>query len=177
MGTAQGVSANLGQQRQVFEGISGKMVTLGARFPIVNSLLNAIRRKKSKVRAWPFLGTLPRGCAVARLVGRGWVCMAGQLEWAWVWAVLRPKCCPSELAWAKLVHLLGCYMVRPATSTTSAPPVMTTAALCACRTPSFCLAWWGCARCSYSSTGGTSRIQTAQGRGGGGCKRGAAGRG
>lgn len=49
IGQAQGVSANLQQQRAVFDSIGGKMSNLGARFPVVNSLLNAIRRKKSKV--------------------------------------------------------------------------------------------------------------------------------
>lgn len=51
MGQAQSVSSNLQQQRAVFDSIGSKMTNLGARFPVVNSLLNAIRRKKSKVRA------------------------------------------------------------------------------------------------------------------------------
>ncbi|GAB4814536.1 hypothetical protein N2152v2_001582 [Parachlorella kessleri] len=48
IGQAQGVSSNLQQQRHLFDSIGGKMSNLGARFPVVNSLLNAIRRKKSK---------------------------------------------------------------------------------------------------------------------------------
>ena len=52
IGQAQGVSSNLQQQRQLFDSIGGKMSNLGARFPVVNSLLNAIRRKKSKVGGW-----------------------------------------------------------------------------------------------------------------------------
>lgn len=49
MGTAHGVAAGLGQQREVFEGVSGKLGSVGAAFPVVNTLLNAIRRKKNKV--------------------------------------------------------------------------------------------------------------------------------
>ncbi|KFM22829.1 Golgi SNAP receptor complex member 1-2 [Auxenochlorella protothecoides] len=48
MGTAHGVAAGLGQQREVFEGVSGKLGSVGAAFPVVNTLLNAIRRKKNK---------------------------------------------------------------------------------------------------------------------------------
>ncbi|KXZ44881.1 hypothetical protein GPECTOR_61g834 [Gonium pectorale] len=45
---ASNVSGNLMQQRRVFEGIGDKLLAVGARFPVVNGLLNAIRRKKSK---------------------------------------------------------------------------------------------------------------------------------
>ncbi|EFJ40319.1 Qb-SNARE, Gos1/GS28-family [Volvox carteri f. nagariensis] len=45
---ASNVSGNLMQQRRMFEGIADKLVTVGSRFPVVNGLLNAIRRKKSK---------------------------------------------------------------------------------------------------------------------------------
>lgn len=48
MGTAQSVGAGLGQQRTVFEGIGGKMSSLGAKFPVVNTLLNAVRRRKNR---------------------------------------------------------------------------------------------------------------------------------
>ncbi|KAL4429846.1 hypothetical protein ABPG77_010963 [Micractinium sp. CCAP 211/92] len=48
MGTAQAVSSGLGQQRAVFEGIGGKMSSLGAKFPVVNTLLNAVRRRKNR---------------------------------------------------------------------------------------------------------------------------------
>ncbi|GIL67626.1 hypothetical protein Vafri_20975 [Volvox africanus] len=45
---ASNVSGNLMQQRRMFEGIGDKLVAVGSRFPVVNGLLNAIRRKKSK---------------------------------------------------------------------------------------------------------------------------------
>jgi Golgi SNAP receptor complex protein 1 len=46
----QAVSGGLGQQRSMFEGISGKMSSLGSKFPVVNTLMNAIRRRKNRVR-------------------------------------------------------------------------------------------------------------------------------
>lgn len=46
----QAVSSGLGQQRAVFEGIGSKMSSLGAKFPVVNTLLNAVRRRKNRVR-------------------------------------------------------------------------------------------------------------------------------
>lgn len=46
----QAVSSGLGQQRAVFEGIGGKMSSLGAKFPVVNTLLNAVRRRRNRVR-------------------------------------------------------------------------------------------------------------------------------
>lgn len=48
MGTAQSVSTGLGQQRAVFEGVTGKLGALGAKFPVVNTLMNAIRRRKNR---------------------------------------------------------------------------------------------------------------------------------
>jgi Golgi SNAP receptor complex protein 1 len=36
------------EQRRLFDTIGDKMLAMGARFPVVNSMLNAIRRKKSK---------------------------------------------------------------------------------------------------------------------------------
>lgn len=48
LGTAHGVASSLGQQRDVFEGTAGKLAGIGAAFPVVNTLLNAIRRKKNK---------------------------------------------------------------------------------------------------------------------------------
>ncbi len=42
------VSSNLTSQRRVFEGVADKLLQMGGRFPVVNGLLNAIRRKKSK---------------------------------------------------------------------------------------------------------------------------------
>lgn len=48
MGMAQGVATGLGQQRTVFDGVGGKLAGLGAKFPVVNSLMNAIRRRKNR---------------------------------------------------------------------------------------------------------------------------------
>jgi Golgi SNAP receptor complex protein 1 len=48
LGHAQGVASNLTQQRQLFDAIDSKLAAVGARFPVVNSLLNAIRRRKNK---------------------------------------------------------------------------------------------------------------------------------
>ncbi len=45
---ASNVSGNLMQQRRMFEGITDKLVAVGSRFPVLNGLINAIRRKKSK---------------------------------------------------------------------------------------------------------------------------------
>ncbi|KAG2430225.1 hypothetical protein HXX76_010324 [Chlamydomonas incerta] len=45
---AANVSGNLLGQRRVFEGALDKLMQVGSRFPVVNGLLNAIRRKKSK---------------------------------------------------------------------------------------------------------------------------------
>ncbi|KAF5837898.1 Qb-SNARE, Gos1/GS28-family [Dunaliella salina] len=45
---AQSVSTSLVDQRRVFDSIGDKVLQIGARFPVVNGLLNVIRRKKSK---------------------------------------------------------------------------------------------------------------------------------
>lgn len=49
MGTAQGIASSLTQQRSIFDNIGGKVSNLGAKYPVVNSLLNAIRRRKNRV--------------------------------------------------------------------------------------------------------------------------------
>jgi len=46
---AQAVNS-LAAQRTLFTDITAKLGTVGAKFPVVNSLVTAIRRKKSKVR-------------------------------------------------------------------------------------------------------------------------------
>lgn len=48
IGQADAVSRNLKEQRQVFEGIGDKLMNLGSKFPVVNGLLKAISRKKSR---------------------------------------------------------------------------------------------------------------------------------
>ena len=50
MGTAQAVAGSLGEQRRLFDRIGSRLEDVGARFPLVNSLLGAIRRKRSKAR-------------------------------------------------------------------------------------------------------------------------------
>lgn len=45
---AQNISSSLIEQRRVFDNVSDKLLSIGARFPLVNGLLNAIRRRKSK---------------------------------------------------------------------------------------------------------------------------------
>jgi Golgi SNAP receptor complex protein 1 len=45
---AYGVASGLSQQRQLFQGIDSRLGILGAKFPAMNSVLNAIRRKKNR---------------------------------------------------------------------------------------------------------------------------------
>ncbi len=49
LGQAQAVSSNLGEQRRIFDNMGLKLENVTSRFPMVGSLLTAIRRKKSKV--------------------------------------------------------------------------------------------------------------------------------
>jgi hypothetical protein len=46
----QAVGGGLAQQRSVFEGVTGKVAALSNKFPVVNTLMNAIRRRKNRVR-------------------------------------------------------------------------------------------------------------------------------
>lgn len=60
LGQASAVGTNLGEQRNLFENTGSKLMNLTAKFPMVNSIMNSIRRKKSKVRGlrlqpWPAL--------------------------------------------------------------------------------------------------------------------------
>lgn len=45
---AYGVASSLGQQRQMFDGIDARLAMIGAKFPVMNSVMNAIRRKKNR---------------------------------------------------------------------------------------------------------------------------------
>lgn len=45
---AQSVSRSLLEQRRIFSNVQDKLVNVGERFPVINGLLNAVRRKKSK---------------------------------------------------------------------------------------------------------------------------------
>jgi hypothetical protein len=47
---AQSVSRSLLEQRRIFGNVQDKLGTIGEKFPAISGLLNAIRRKKSKVR-------------------------------------------------------------------------------------------------------------------------------
>lgn len=46
--SAHSVASGLTAQRETFDGVAGKLSGVGAAFPVVNTLLNAIRRKKNK---------------------------------------------------------------------------------------------------------------------------------
>ncbi|CAD7700921.1 unnamed protein product [Ostreobium quekettii] len=48
IGSAHAVEAELKDQRRVFEGIGDRLYALGSRFPVVNGLLRAIARRKSR---------------------------------------------------------------------------------------------------------------------------------
>jgi golgi SNAP receptor complex member 1 len=45
---AQSVAGNLTQQRNIFDAVNSKVLALGAKYPVVNSLLNAVRRRKNR---------------------------------------------------------------------------------------------------------------------------------
>ncbi|KDD71519.1 hypothetical protein H632_c4872p1 [Helicosporidium sp. ATCC 50920] len=66
LGTAQGVAGSLSSQRQLFDGISGKVSQVGQRFPVVNTLLNAIRRRKNRDNV--ILGAVIAACTLFILV-------------------------------------------------------------------------------------------------------------
>ncbi|KAI8465979.1 MAG: Qb-SNARE, Gos1/GS28-family [Monoraphidium minutum] len=59
---AASVSKNLLEQRRVFDSVQDKLLSVGERFPVVNGLLNAIRRKKSKDTL--ILSAVIAGCTV-----------------------------------------------------------------------------------------------------------------
>ena len=63
MGTANAVAGNVKEQSNLFENFGDKVVTLGSKFPAVNAVLNAVRRKKSKVRLAHQLSSVP-GCFI-----------------------------------------------------------------------------------------------------------------
>lgn len=49
MGTATAISGRVSEQSQLFENIGNKVLAVGAKFPAINGVINAVRRKKSKV--------------------------------------------------------------------------------------------------------------------------------
>ena len=50
MGQAYSVSSGLGEQRRMFDSSGLKLQNLTTRFPLVNGLLNSIKRRKNRVR-------------------------------------------------------------------------------------------------------------------------------
>lgn len=48
MGTANAVAGRVGEQSRIFENIGNKVLAVGAKFPAINGIINAVRRKKSK---------------------------------------------------------------------------------------------------------------------------------
>lgn len=54
MGTATAISGRVSEQSQLFENIGDKVLAVGAKFPAVNGIINAVRRKKSKVPLYVF---------------------------------------------------------------------------------------------------------------------------
>ena len=49
MGTATAVAGRVGEQSKIFENVGNKILAVGAKFPAINGVINAVRRKKSKV--------------------------------------------------------------------------------------------------------------------------------
>lgn len=48
MGSATAVAGRVGEQSRIFENIGNKVLAVGAKFPAINGIINAVRRKKSK---------------------------------------------------------------------------------------------------------------------------------
>lgn len=63
---AHGVAASLTQQRNLFDSIDNRLAALGQRFPVVNSLLNAIRRRKNRDNV--LLAGVLAGCVLLILI-------------------------------------------------------------------------------------------------------------
>ena len=51
IGQAQAVSTSVGEQGRIFDNIGSKLVSVSSKFPMVNGIMNGIRRKKNKVGA------------------------------------------------------------------------------------------------------------------------------
>ncbi len=66
LGQATAVQRSLVQQRGVVDTIGDKLYNLGSRFPVVNGLLNAIRRRKSRDSL--VLGSVIAGCCLFILI-------------------------------------------------------------------------------------------------------------
>lgn len=48
MGTATAVAGRVNEQSRIFENVGNKVLAVGAKFPAINGVINAVRRKKSK---------------------------------------------------------------------------------------------------------------------------------
>lgn len=57
MGTATAVAGRVGEQSRIFENVGNKVLAVGAKFPAINGVINAVRRKKSKVGVMIFMFT------------------------------------------------------------------------------------------------------------------------
>lgn len=66
IGQADAVRSNLLDQRRVVDGIGDKLYNLGSKFPVVNGLLNAIRRKKNRDSI--VLGSVISACCLFLLI-------------------------------------------------------------------------------------------------------------
>lgn len=66
LGQATAVQRSLVHQRGVVDSIGDKLYNLGSRFPVVNGLLNAIRRRKSRDSL--VLGSVIAGCCLFILI-------------------------------------------------------------------------------------------------------------
>lgn len=63
MGTASAVAGRVGEQGRIFENVGNKVLAVGAKFPAINGVINAVRRKKSKVSPLiPMVPLIPTGC-------------------------------------------------------------------------------------------------------------------
>lgn len=67
---ADAVSRNLKDQRRVFETIGDKLMSIGSKFPVVNGLLKAIGRKKS--RDTIILACVIAGCLLMLIIYMTW---------------------------------------------------------------------------------------------------------
>ena len=112
MGTAQAVAGGLGEQRRLFDRIGSRLEDVGARFPLVNSLLGAIRRKRSKARALSSARLpcvlLPPHAAWQGAYWPGKVCFKAGLHLACCCLVLRL----NQVVYAEQLASLSCLRIR-----------------------------------------------------------------
>ena len=81
MGTATAVAGKVGEQGRIFDNIGNKVLAVGAKFPAINGVINAVRRKKSKVGLLVLMYTvedLLSHCVQVQLVAAIISCLALQ---------------------------------------------------------------------------------------------------